>query len=759
MKLRFWVLFACAGLLLAWAVACPGSFAEPPGISQASSRSMLPAPALQALGTPVVGTPAPAHFGPQLFLLELGPNQTSALDRLPLVLHAQLTGAPDASRSAYLASGSPADAALAERDGFSLRLLDPDTTGQIYYLADATAAGAARAAAAAGRVLYADAAQLLVALPADQEVPRLVSLVGQGVAVSRVDPGPLVVERPLAIQAPRSPAVADPTIAALLAQITPAEISNDIADLSGERAVDLGGRSVTFHTRYLLAGHLPDVEEYLYRYYSSLGLATTYSYWAYGSYSGYNVIAEIPGTLHPERIWLIGGHYDSNATDTPYTLAPGADDNASGAAATMVIARLLAGHRFADTVRFVNFSAEEFGKWGSIYYAAAVRSAGQQVQGYLDLDMIGYDSNADNRMEVHTGTTVAASQALGTAFVSANSRYGQGLNVEVRGSNASSFSDHASFWSKSYPAVMIIEHYFDGTTPRDVNPNYHTSRDTLAHVNLDYVVRIARTSLVTFAELAGMEVLPTVTSTPSITMTPEATTTATLTPTPGDSPTPTDTPTPGGTPTPTLTPSPTVTPAQVCRELLSNGGFENDQSWIFTVTGSTAGYTTAIARTGLRSARFGLLPGQQAPAAAQAEPARTLYGALLPAAATISSGYQKVTIPADVDRVMLRIWYRPGTQAVTGDYERVLLLDPATYAVDRVLMTDLQNQDAWLTAVFDLTAYKGKSTVVYFEVYNDSTAATGRTWLYLDDVSLQGCSGLPIRPSIYLPLLLREPPE
>ena len=55
------------------------------------------------------------------------------------------------------------------------------------------------------------------------------------------------------------------------------------------------------------------------------------------------------------------------------------------------------------------------------------------------------------------------------------------------------------------------------------------------------------------------------------------------------------------------------------------------------------------------------------------------------------------------------------------------------------LMRVRLNSTVWREASFDLTAYRGKSVVIYFETYNDSTAATGRTWMFLDDVSVVVC--------------------
>ena len=180
-------------------------------------------------------------------------------------------------------------------------------------------------------------------------------------------------------------------------------------------------------------------------------------------------------------------------------------------------------------------------------------------------------------------------------------------------------------------------------------------------------------------------------------------------------------------------------PAAACTELVGNGGFEGPSAWTFPVTASTAGYSSGAAHTGSRSGRFGLLPGASAAWAGPPAAERSLTGDLAPAGATYSSGHQTITLPAGATSATLRFWYRPSTQDTGGDFQRVLLLEPGTYHVLRELMRVLQNSTAWRQASFDLRDYRGRSVVLYFETYNDSTEAAGRTWMYLDDVSVESC--------------------
>ena len=512
-------------------------------------------------------------FGPQLFLVSLTEGQVEALAGLPIAVHATI-----ARGERYVISAAPTTADRLTAAGVAFTLLDADTSGKVYYFVDASDPAAAGLAASFGRIIFEEAEELLVAVPADGEAAFVTDLPAHGVRVALVSSAALPPGAPFSPPAvPARAAAADPVIAGLLAQVTESGLQSLIADLSGERPANVGGSATILYSRYTFAGPIRSVEQYLYERYVELGLFPSYVPWTYGGYSGRNVIADMPGAAHPERIWLVGGHFDSTS-EVPYSAAPGADDNATGTAAALLIAAALRGQRFDDTIRFVHFSGEEQGMWGSKAYAQALSYAGVQVMGYLDLDMIGYDGNGDRIMEVHAGTR-ANSTALASAFVAANATYSQGLNIELKTDTANRFSDHSSFWDYGYAAFMAIENFFDDAIARDRNPWYHTTSDRLAAVDLGYAVRTARTALAAAAELAGMATGPT--ATPTVTLTPGATPTHTA----------------------TLTPLPAS-----CTEQVANGGFETTGGWTFAATATQGGYTTRQAHTGARSARLGIAP-------------------------------------------------------------------------------------------------------------------------------------------------------
>lgn len=112
-----------------------------------------------------------------------------------------------------------------------------------------------------------------------------------------------------------------------------------------------------------------------------------------------NVVATLPGTQQAskDRIYVVSGHYDSRVTDVMNATAdaPGANDDASGTAATMELACVMAKHKFDATLVFIAMAAEEQGLIGARHWAAQARKNGLNVAGMYTNDIIG-SSRADN---------------------------------------------------------------------------------------------------------------------------------------------------------------------------------------------------------------------------------------------------------------------------------------------------------------------------------------------------------------------------
>ena len=123
--------------------------------------------------------------------------------------------------------------------------------------------------------------------------------------------------------------------------------------------------------------------------------------------NGRNVVGTITDARDPSRAVIAGGHFDSapilpvyGSGDTTLLFAsPGADDNASGTAGTMEIARIFGNHQWNYTTRFMGFDAEEAGLLGSEHYAAQAESNAVNIQAVINMDMIGDTNGCDMRCE------------------------------------------------------------------------------------------------------------------------------------------------------------------------------------------------------------------------------------------------------------------------------------------------------------------------------------------------------------------------
>ena len=104
-----------------------------------------------------------------------------------------------------------------------------------------------------------------------------------------------------------------------------------------------------------------------------------------------NVIATLKGTASPERFYVITGHLDSRVTDVLNFTddAPGADDDGSGVAVALELARLFSTRQFPGTLVFATVAGEEQGLYGSAHMAAQMKAAGNDVQGMFSNDIVG----------------------------------------------------------------------------------------------------------------------------------------------------------------------------------------------------------------------------------------------------------------------------------------------------------------------------------------------------------------------------------
>ncbi|MGH8645167.1 MAG: M20/M25/M40 family metallo-hydrolase [Gammaproteobacteria bacterium] len=234
-----------------------------------------------------------------------------------------------------------------------------------------------------------------------------------------------------------------------------------------------------------------------------------------GGYTFHNLESAIEGANRPKEVIVVGAHYDT----VPGT--PGADDNASGIAALIELARLLRAQTLERTVRFVAFVNEEepfhSTQMGSGIYARGARERGVNIIGMLSLESIGYYDERPNTQHYpkvfqwfypSTGSFVAfvgnlTSRPLlrraihtfriHTAFPS------EGVVAPERLVPDIGRSDHSSFWREAYPAIMVTD-----TVPFR-NPNYHRPSDTPDTLRYDYMSIVVQGLAKTIADLANAD--------------------------------------------------------------------------------------------------------------------------------------------------------------------------------------------------------------------------------------------------------------
>jgi len=268
------------------------------------------------------------------------------------------------------------------------------------------------------------------------------------------------------------------------------EVRAHVAKLAGE----IGPRGLHRYDALLAA------EQYLRAAFEEMGYAVREQAFEVDGYTVKNLEVELPGRSLPEEVVLIGAHYDS----VPAT--PGANDNASGVAALVALARRAKPQRFARTVRFVAFVNEEppyftTGRMGSRVYSREARQRGDRIMAMFSLETIGYYSDrAGSQMypfPIHfsypnTGNFIGfvgnySSRALVRRAVDA---FRRGVQFPSEGVAAPGFipgigwSDHWSFWEEGYPGVMVTD------TALYRYPQYHTPLDTPEILDYERLARV-----------------------------------------------------------------------------------------------------------------------------------------------------------------------------------------------------------------------------------------------------------------------------
>ena len=221
--------------------------------------------------------------------------------------------------------------------------------------------------------------------------------------------------------------------------------------------------------------------------------------------SQYNVVGAISGAELNAGAVIVGAHYDSIGTprDSGDAYAPGANDNGSGVAAVLELARILSASQYKATIMFVLFSAEEVQRQGSIAFAKWIADDNLDVIGMINLDTIGnihdFGGNREDRyLRVYSAgpndASVSRRLAREANFLSHNYNLAIDLRVMDAVDRENRYGDHQSFSDLGYPAIRFINAFEE---KRNADPT-----DTIEFIEPDYLRRSTQAALALVAALA-----------------------------------------------------------------------------------------------------------------------------------------------------------------------------------------------------------------------------------------------------------------
>ena len=281
----------------------------------------------------------------------------------------------------------------------------------------------------------------------------------------------------------------NPMIVNLLNDVRLDSLTNFVEQLTGEKSVTINGVTDTIKSRHYLNTGNEKAFQFMKNEFIRFGYQIDSMQF---NGTGKNLFAIKTGYKYPNRKFILGAHYDNLPTDS---IAPGADDNASGSSTVLEAGRVFANYNFPYTIVFALWDEEELGLLGSNAYVPTISSSSDTLIAYINADMLGWDGNNDSIADINM-RNVANSSMLSDIAVQCNTIYDIQLNLHVVVQEANS-SDYAPFWNNGYTAIGIDEEYHS-----DFNPYWHNVADSLAQFNLSFYQKCSKLIYATLANCA-----------------------------------------------------------------------------------------------------------------------------------------------------------------------------------------------------------------------------------------------------------------
>ena len=297
--------------------------------------------------------------------------------------------------------------------------------------------------------------------------------------LSRTDAGSLVEPRPMS----------DSLVARIVGTVSRDSVLGSIRRLQN------------FYTRYSTTDSCRHAVDYMVGRLQAYNCDSFYGHTYRSSYAP-NAIGVKVGTVNPRRQYIICGHIDATSDFEP-DHCPGSDDNASGTTAALEAARVFADYEFDYTVKFIGFTGEEQGLFGSDSFASQASRRHDTILGVLNFDMISYGRTNRDSLLITGRSTGPNCTPLVNAYCANADTY---TTLKYRKDMISSGgygSDHYYFWQRGYLALWGMEN--------DFTPEYHTLGDTIGTPgyvncgtnNIPMCAEGIKAAVATLAKLAG----------------------------------------------------------------------------------------------------------------------------------------------------------------------------------------------------------------------------------------------------------------
>ena len=245
---------------------------------------------------------------------------------------------------------------------------------------------------------------------------------------------------------------------------------------------------LSFGARYTGSENCSQAADWIFDTFYGMGLDTMVHQWEYGGFSSQNIVATLPGTdSHTDAQIILSAHYDC----TPGSL--GADDDGSGVVAVLAAASVMKDYSFNHTIKFIAFSGEEVGTYGSFCYARDAYRNGDDIYAVLNLDMIGYANSKDggNLLRFHCPSR---SWWIGEDAQQYADVYAEYTNISVETRPNYIGADHQAFIDYGYDGVWIAH--------RDGYPWANTPGDNPDHLNWTYQTKATKAMIAITASFA-----------------------------------------------------------------------------------------------------------------------------------------------------------------------------------------------------------------------------------------------------------------